>query len=293
MALIADSRPAPCQELLKSAAAMLEEAGIDRPRWTAEQLLSRCLGCRPVELYVEPPPVEADHRLRFEADVAARIGGMPLQYIMRSASFYGRDFIVGPGVFIPRPETEVLMDTVLYLIHHAAAHSPYRPVRLIDVGTGSGAIAVTIALERPDVWVTGIDVSKTALTFAKRNADLHRVRVPFLQGDLVDPLSGQTVDLIAANLPYLDPAASGQWPAELAWEPWLALDGGSGSGTALVRRIVREAPSVLEREGKMVLEIAPEQVAAVSEDAAANGFLVERVVRDMAGRNRVIVLKRG
>ncbi len=269
-------------KLLRAATELLEKAGACRPRWTAEQLLAHRLNCKPIELYVESPPINSRQAIQFQTDVAARATGVPLQYLLGSTEFYGREFLVGPGVFIPRLETEILIEVVLELLPRQAT--------VMDVGTGSGAIAVTLALERPRVRSVGIDRSSHALSSARRNADRHHAAVTFIQGDLLHSLSEETMDLIVANLPYLDPSRASDWPRELHWEPWAALDGGE-AGLSLIQKLIGQSAFVLKPGGSLVLEIGAGQAALVSEFARTNGFKLDRVVPDLSGFDRVAVLK--
>jgi release factor glutamine methyltransferase len=234
-----------------------------------------------VELHVGSPSVPEEVRALFETDVAARCGGMPLQYLTQTAGFYGRDFAVGPGVFIPRPETEVLVETALEML---------RPSSLVvDVGTGSGAIAITLALERPGLQVLGVDQFSIPLGFARANARRHGARVRWIQADLGSALAGQSVDFLAANLPYLDPAQLDSWGRELFWEPWAALNGGP-QGLHEALRLLRQARVFLKPGGSLLLEIVPDQVQPLTALALDNGFRLDRVVQDLAGLDRVAVL---
>ncbi|MBI1953694.1 MAG: peptide chain release factor N(5)-glutamine methyltransferase [Candidatus Omnitrophica bacterium] len=269
------------QTLLRWGARRLEASAVPNSFWTAEQLLAGRLGCQTVELHVESPSVPEEVRALFETDVASRSGGMPLQYLTQTAGFYGRDFAVGPGVFIPRPETEVLVETALEIL----THSPL----VVDVGTGSGAIAITLALERPGLQVLGVDQFSIPLRFARANARRHGARVQWVQADLGSALAARSVDLLAANLPYLDPAQSDSWGRELFWEPWAALNGGSG-GLHEALRLLRQASAVLKPDGGLLLEIVPDQVEPLKALARANGFRWDRVVRDLAGLDRVVLL---
>ena len=289
--------------LLKEAASMFEAAGVARPRWTADQLLSRRLGCKPIELYLEPERFsvitrsDSGEAISFQADVAARANGVPLQYLMGSAEFYGREFLVGPGVFIPRPETEVLVSVTLELLEGTASRgrgvsgSPSKSNRVVvDVGTGSGAIAVTLALEHPGIRVIATDLSSNALAFARRNAARLGAAVSFLQENLIESLKPMSADLIVANLPYLDSADSSSWPRELHWDPWLALDGGEG-GLSLIHRLIHQAGPVLKPEGKLVLEIGMGQAEWVQRSAENIGFELDQIVPDLAGVHRVVVFR--
>lgn len=280
------------KELMEAAVERLEGSGVPRPQWTAEQLLAHHAGCLPLELYVEPPALDPEKQTRFRADVAARAAGMPLQYLMGTAAFYGREFLVGPGVFNPRPETEVLVEMALE--HLGSRHDRFsaggRAPHVVDVGTGSGVIAVTLALERPSLSVTAVERSETALSFARENARRLGAEVRFLSGSLLEPLAPASADLIVANLPYLDPGESSRWPKELHWEPWIALDGGAG-GVALIRDLLSTAGPVLAPGGRMVLEVGMDQVERVCASAEQNGLRVVHVGRDLAGLDRIIVLE--
>lgn len=271
------------KEILSPAVELLEESQVPRPQWTAEQLLAHRAGCLPMDLYVEPPEVSAEAAARFRADVAARAGGVPLQYLMGTAAFYGREFAVGPGVFNPRPETEVLVEVALEILHDGW--------RVVDVGAGSGAIAVTLALERPGVRVAAVERSGIALSFARENVQRHGAPVRLVQGNLVGPLARGSADLIVANLPYLNPEESGSWPRELHWEPWMALDGGS-RGMGMIRRLLSTAGPVLAAGGRVILEIGMGQADPVCAFAEEQGFHVLHVVPDLAGVDRVVILER-
>ncbi len=268
-------------ELIQEGTRVLEEAQVHRPQWTAEQLLAERVGCLPVDLYAMEFKILRGDLLLYRADVAARANGVPLQYLLGTADFYGRRFAVGPGVFNPRPETEVLVETVLELLGGCQV--------VADVGTGSGIIAVTLAKERPNLEVIAIEQSSVALHFARRNAATQGCRVRFLQGNLLEGLKPCSVDGIVANLPYLNPDQSSAWSRELAWEPWLALDGGKG-GLELIETLIRQAAGLLEPERWLALEIGMDQAPRVRELAEQNGFRVERTIQDLSGLDRVAVL---
>ena len=280
------------RELIRSAVEVLEGSEVPRPQWTAEQLLAHRAGCLPVELYAEPPELDGKQATRFLADVAARAAGVPLQYLMGTAAFYGRDFFVGPGVFNPRPETEVLVE--MALVHLGSRHERFtaggRAPRVVDVGSGSGAIAVTLALERPGLLVTGVERSEIALSFARRNAEALGADVRLIRGNLLEPVAPASADLIVANLPYLDPEESGKWPRELHWEPWLALDGGA-DGMDVIRELLSAAGPMLVSGGRVILEVGMGQVEPVCGFAEERGLRVVHVSRDLAGIDRVVVLE--
>jgi release factor glutamine methyltransferase len=299
---------------------------VHRPQWTAEQLLAERLGCLPVDLYAMAPKLLEGDLLLYRADVAARANGVPLQYLLGTADFYGRRFAVGPGVFNPRPETEILIETVLDLLavragsFDSAGHSTFpivlslskdegdRPAqderfRIVDVGTGSGAIAVTLAKEwlrledasprasaqRPELEMVAVERSSVAFHCARRNAAVHGCAVRFLLGNLLEGFAPESVDAIVANPPYLNPAQAKSWPRELAWEPWLALDGGE-EGIEITAKLIRHAARALKPSGWMALEIGMDQAKGVRGLAEQNGFYVDRIVQDLAGLDRVAVL---
>ena len=285
------------RELIRSAVEVLEGSEVPRPQWTAEQLLAHRAGCLPVELYAEPPELDGKQATRFLADVAARAAGVPLQYLMGTAAFYGRDFFVGPGVFNPRPETEVLVEMALVHLGSSlrAVSAPSDGIghsvpHVVDVGAGSGAIAVTLALERPGLLVTGVERSEIALSFARRNAEALGADVRLIRGNLLEPVAPASADLIVANLPYLDPEESGKWPRELHWEPWLALDGGA-DGMDVIRELLSAAGPMLVSGGRVILEVGMGQVEPVCDFAEERGLRVVHVSRDLAGIDRVVVLQ--
>jgi release factor glutamine methyltransferase len=251
-----------------------------------------------VDLYAMTSKLLEGDLLLYRTDVAARASGVPLQYLLGTADFYGRRFAVGPGVFNPRPETEVLVEVVLNLLVRGEPVEPRTFVlrqaqderfRIADVGTGSGAIAVTLAKERPELELIAIEHSAVAMHFARRNASTHGCKIKFLAGDLVECLETASVDGIVANPPYLNPDEAKSWPRELAWEPWLALDGGQ-DGLGLTGRLIGQAVRVLRPSGWLVLEIGMDQADGVRLLAEKNGFHVDRIVQDLAGLDRVAVL---
>ena len=270
--------------LIQEGTQLLEEAGVDRPQWTVEQLLAERLGCLPVDLYALEPKILEGDRLLYRSDVAARANGVPLQYLLGTADFYGRRFSVGPGVFNPRPETEILVETALGVL-------PPGKLKVADVGTGSGAIAVTLAKERPELEVIAVERSNVALHFARRNTAAHGCAVQFQLGNLLEGFAPESLDAIVANPPYLDPEQAGTWPRELAWEPWIALDGGS-KGMELIGTLIRQAAAVLKPGGPMILEIGMDQAERVSALAQQNVFHVDRIVKDLSGLDRVAILRR-
>ena len=209
----------------------------------------------------------------------------PLPYVLGRWHFYGREFAVTPAVLIPRPETETLVEHALAWLR---AHPDRR--RVTDVGTGSGALAVTLAAEKPAVRVTATDISPAALEVARRNARRHSVadRIAFVETDLLTALAG-AFDLIVANPPYIPIAELANLPVA-QHEPREALDGGA-DGLATIRRLLAQAQTRLAAGGALMLEIAASQGGA-ARAAALEAFPASKVVvhPDLAGRDRVLVV---
>ena len=221
----------------------------------------------------------------FEGWLARAAAGEPIAYILGTRGFYDREFTVTPDVLIPRPETELLLEQALAW---AATHPI---VRAADIGTGSGALAVTFAAHCPNVQVAAVDLSPAALAVAQGNAARHGVseRIMFLQGDLLDPLIalGWTPELVMANLPYIP---SGDLPglAVTKHEPHLALDGGP-DGLDLVRRLLAQAVLLCRPGALLLLEIGAGQGNAALEAVAhALPGSSTRVLPDYAGHDRIV-----
>jgi release factor glutamine methyltransferase len=209
--------------------------------------------------------------------------GEPVAYILGRRAFYDRDIIVSPAVLIPRPETELLLEAVL------AAVEKQPQVIAVDVGTGSGALAVTLAAHCPQATVYATDSSPPALDIARKNAARHNVNVIFMQGDLLQPLIQRNIriDILMANLPYI---ASDALPALAVsrYEPLAALDGGP-DGLVVIRRLLEQAPTVCQPGTQVLLEIGADQGDAVRKLVV--GSLSPRRVdvrKDYAGHDRIV-----
>ena len=239
----------------------------------------------------ETPPPET--LAGFEALMRRRMGREPLAYILGRREFYGLTFAVGPGVLIPRPETETLVDATLAAIKaHPRAR---RLVRVADAGTGSGAVALSVARHALAAKVFATDVSTEALAYAGRNrARLGLLeRVVLLAGDLLEPLS-EPLDVVAANLPYIPTEEFERLPAEIrAGEPRVAVDGGE-DGLELVRRLVEQLPEhVAEGPVAVLLELGGGQAGLVGDLVTGAIGGAAEVHRDLAGNRRVLEVRRG
>lgn len=265
----------------------LLRAGIDRlaasletRQLDAELLLAHVLEVSRVRLKSHPEaPRTGAERDRYLALIERRAAGEPVAYLVGCKGFWSLELEVGPQVLVPRPETELVVERALAL-------RPALTGRVADLGTGSGAIALALAAERPAWRITATDRSPEALQVARRNA--HRLglhHVELLAGDWFEPLAGRRFDLIVSNPPYVagnDPALG---VPPLAWEPRAALTPGTDSLSAL-RRIIREAPAYLDAGGWLVLEHGATQAESVARELVAHGFRHVRSHRDLAGHER-------
>jgi release factor glutamine methyltransferase len=246
-------------------------------------LLADALGREPVWLLAhDSDAIDDDAARAFESAVDRRAAGEPMQYIRGRCEFYGREFLVDRRVLIPRPETELLVELLVRLAPRRA--------RLVDVGAGSGCIAITLAAERPDLEVVSVDLSPGALSVARVNAERLGVRVAFAGSDLLSACRGP-FDIIASNPPYVADAERDRMQREVvAWEPHLALFAGE-KGMAVIERLLAEAEHLLAPRGVVALEIGYDQAQLVAALAAATGWRIE-IHPDLAGIPRVALLRR-
>lgn len=272
------------RKVLAWTAPHFEKKGIDAPRLTAEILLAHVLKVDRVRLYVDHDrPLNADELATFRALISRRLSGEPTQYLTGSREFYGRAFRVDARVLIPRPETELLVEMALDGLPKDA------PSRVVDLCTGSGCIAVTIAAERPlaSVWAT--DLSPDACAVAKENAERLDVaaRVTVLAGDLFAPLPADArFDLVVSNPPYIASAQIPGLQTEVQKEPHLALDGGL-DGLVLIRRIIGDARGRLNPGGLLAMEIGEDQGEAVRALLESAGYTQVRIEPDLERRERL------
>jgi len=261
-----------------------ELAVLSEPRLEAELLLCGLMGWERHRMYLENESTLPPEILRSLMElVARRKSREPLQHLQGECGFYGRMFACGPGALIPRPETESLLEAFMGAI-------PAVPSRLLDAGTGSGVIGISLALEFPDSLVAGTDVSMEALRLAAVNRERLSAGnfLPVLC-DLAGPFSPRTpFDGIVANLPYVCTGElDGLEPEVRDWDPRAALDGGP-DGLDLVRRLVSSAPPLLVPGGILALEIDPSQAHVVVDLLGRAGWSEVRVLPDLSGRDRII-----
>jgi len=271
------------EALAKGSETLPQREGIPDPRREARWLLAAAWGVDEITLRLYPErEIPEDVVRRYESWLERRAAGEPAHHLMGTCPFWGRDFEVSPAVLVPRPETELIVETALDLPLPSEA-------RILDVGTGSGCIAMTLAAERPRWQIWAIDRSPAALLIARGNRDRHVASVPLFLGDLASAVAPPW-DLVVANLPYVPAEDIGRIPIEVRHDPAAALDGGS-DGLDLVRRLLSDLSRLLRPCGGAVLEIGEGQVDAVTEIASVAGLAVARRVRDVSGVERVIVLQ--
>jgi release factor glutamine methyltransferase len=265
----------------------LKEHGSDTPRLDAEILLAHARGCKRIELYTRFDEPLTDAQRAVMRDLAKRRAkSEPVAYLVGHREFFSLDFRVTPDVLIPRPDTETLVVELL-----DAARAVEAP-RVLDLGTGSGCIAIAAAVNQPSARITATDVSEKALAIARENAQTHSVadRIRFLQGDLFAPLeAGEQFEVIASNAPYIADHERETLQNDVRrYEPHTALFAGP-TGTEILFRIIDGAASRLVPAGALILEISPEQAAAVRARIESNGAYEEvRVIKDSAGLTRVV-----
>jgi release factor glutamine methyltransferase len=269
------------RDLIHATAGRLSEAGLDEARLKAELLIAHTLGVRRLEIYIESrrPPMDELDRL-----VARALQGEPLQYVLGHVDFRGRRFTCDARALIPRPETEQLVDLVL-------ADETLKsggPVRVADVGTGTGCIAISLALAHPRFRCLATDISEEALALARENAAaLGAGRlVEFRCCDLLCGVEAGSLDAIISNPPYVPSDEMQILQAEVRrFEPRLALDGGP-SGLEIVDRLLPQAFGALRRGGRLFLEIGENQGPALIARMTAGGWRDIRVEHDLAGHDR-------
>lgn len=277
-------------DALRRGTIVLRSAGIDDAALEAELLLRHVLGLDKTYFYLRlPESLTAEQQRAYEQLLARRLAHEPTAYLTGHREFYGLDFHVGPGVLIPRPETEMVVEESLRQARARAATQ--RAVVFVDVGTGSGAIAIAVAKHAPEIDVYAIDQAPEALAIAQYNARRLRVagRVRFLQGDLLAPMR-RPADVVAANLPYIPSTVVETLAPEVqANEPRIALDGGDG-GLTVIRRLLAMLRARTNPGGVAILETAYDQgeaVRALAEGVACGPVSIQR---DLAGHERVVVV---
>lgn len=279
------------REALTRASSFLREQGAKDSLFEAELLIRYSLGWDRTRFLtsmydsIDPQAVQ-----QLAALCQRRATHEPLQYMMGTQEFYGRSFVVRPGVLIPRPETEILVEQVL--LRASALWGENAALFAADIGTGSGAICITLACERPRWQVASVDLSPDATRIAEENAERLGARVRFMQGDLVQPLlaAGEKVDILVSNPPYIPSSDVDELDEEVRlYEPRLALDGGQ-DGLICYRRLCEALPELLKPKALVAFEVGIHQAGDVAELLRQSGVINEvNIVCDLAGIERVVL----
>ena len=282
--------PRTLTELVDAGAARLDAAGIESPRLAVELFLRAILNMRAIDIVLNPSRLISDEEEKLLADmIERRLRHEPVQYIIGETEWFGLTFRCDARALIPRPETEIIVERSLELLK-SVGHP-----RIIDVGTGTGCIAIALALHRPDARVTAIDLSSSALQLAEENVALHQLqgRIQLRQGDLLSPVpANKPVDLIIANLPYVRESEFPELMPEVRdYEPRGALVAGD-DGLESIRTLIAEAPEFLAPGGHLVLEFGVDHNAAIRDLVAkTEGLEVVATIIDYNQRERGIIIK--
>lgn len=273
-------------ELINLSAGYLEEKGCSSPRLDAELLLGHVLGSDRLSLYLNfDKPLNANEVDRYRILIGQRGQRIPVAYLTGQREFYSLPLRVNEDVLIPRPETEFVVDKVLEILN------PDQPGQILELGTGSGAIAIALACQNPALKITAVDISTPALKVAQANAESLEVsdQITFLESDLFAELSGKFT-VICSNPPYIKKDELAKLAPELGVEPALALDGGP-DGLDFYRRILNQAASFLEQPGFVVLEIGWDQATSVRLLGEQAGFTWLETVVDYSDQDRVVIFE--
>lgn len=271
---------------------LLAEAGerlqcLDTGRLDAEVLLSFLLNTGRESLFAHPEKkITLDLAADFQSLVAKRLDGFPVAYLTGTREFWSISLIINQETLIPRPETESLVEAALELIPEND------PVNILDAGTGSGAIAIAIARERPQSHVTASDISRDALAVARENAArLNISNIGFRESDWFSAFTGEVFDLVVCNPPYVDSRDSGFQSGEIRYEPRLALDGGY-LGMQIINHIVPAARDYLKRDAPLLLEHGCDQGESIRYLFITNGYVDVKTRFDYAGRERISMARK-
>ncbi|HWL09092.1 MAG TPA: peptide chain release factor N(5)-glutamine methyltransferase [Planctomicrobium sp.] len=269
----------------------LKEKGSDTPRLDAEVLLAHARKCPRIQLYTQfDQPLTDEQRAVMRDLVRRRAAHEPVAYLVGHREFFSLSFLVRPGVFIPRPDTEILVMAALDVLKELP-----EPATLLDLCTGSGCVPVAIAKNSPKVRVTAVEKNPQVAEVTQANIDRHQVgdRVTLLVGDLFEPVSSESrFDVITSNPPYVQQGEIAELAPDIRdHEPHLALDGGP-DGLDVIRCLASQSPKFLKPGGWLMFELSPEQASAGMEILKQNGFNNVGVKNDLSGQARVVVGQR-
>lgn len=278
----------PVGKAIQSASERLQSAGVDSALLDAQLLMANILECSRLDIIVHPErELTGDEEDGFDKLVTRRAARYPLAYLLGYREFYGIDIKVTPGVLIPRPETELLVEIIVDRLRNVPNPT------IADIGIGSGAISIAVAHSLPQSRIVATDLSDEAIQVAKANIDNYQLsdRINIIHGDLVSPLLGlgEKYDAIVSNPPYIASEEIANLEPEVrCYEPMVALVGGE-TGLAAYRRIYPDALGLLKPDGFVAVEIGQGQADAVSQIAMDSGYTSIDVYKDLAGIERVVV----
>jgi len=258
----------------------------------AELLFTDVLGCDRTSLYLNKDKIiDKKSALSVAAALKRRFQGEPIQYILGKAEFMGLDFEVNPDVLIPRPETEILVETAIRL-SCVINKNKKDPLRILDLCTGSGCIAVSLAASIAAAEVTASDISQAAINTACVNARNHKVKINFILSDLFSRIAPSDYDMIVSNPPYISSAEFACLQPEIYFEPRIALHAGD-DGMSFYRRIIKDATAYLKKNGFLIIEMGynhSDRTSALIEESGY--FSVEEIIKDYSGIKRIMVAKK-
>lgn len=275
-------------EILKTAVKKLESAEIENPRLDSEILLAYVLNCRRLKLYTDSEKILTDEEIsRFENLIERRAEKNPVAYLIGTKEFMGFNFVVTPDVLIPRPDTEILTQCAIDFFQNNGGKN------FLDIGTGSGAICISILKFCKNISACAVDISKKSLEVAEFNAGKFGVddRVNFFCGNLFEPVEGKIFDAVISNPPYIPTNDLENLQDEVKREPKTALDGGA-DGLDFYRKIIHDAPKFLSDGGLLAFEIGINQAEEVKKIFEENNFCNIEILKDLAGIERVIFARR-
>jgi release factor glutamine methyltransferase len=284
------------KELLRVTADYFKGKGLDSPRLSAEVLLAHLLKIDRIQLYLDPErPLQDEEVAAYRQMVKRRANREPLQHITGFQEFWSADFLVGPDVLIPRPESELLVEQTLELIAPHGSDKAARPW-ILDLGTGSGALIISLGLEIPNAFLCATDISEKALAIAGENARRHGLeqRIRFVRGDFLGPFKPKIAafDFIVSNPPYVASEVVGDLMPEIAFEPRVALDGGP-RGMVCIEKIIRHAADFLKPQGWLLVEMDPAQIQdAIGLIDRTGAYRKTRAAKDYSRRDRVVGAQR-
>ena len=267
-------------ELLKQAIDRFGQAGIENPKLDAELIISHVLGVKRNELYFDPARIFSEEQVsKLNVMLSRRLKNEPLQYVFGETEFYGFRFLVNPSVLIPRPETESLVEIIF--------QNEKTAISILDIGTGSGCIAISLKKLLPNCHLTAIDISEKAIEVAMQNSVINEVDVDFLKSDLFENIIG-IFEIIVSNPPYIPDYEYQKLPVEIKnFEPQKALRV-EDDGTDFYKKILQQAKEHLTENGKIYFEIGFDQTKRVKQLALENGFSEVEVFQDLNGFDRIV-----